>query len=80
MVDHYPEDTMPEPENPDRTPEYDTERDPDRCKVSQLSRTGSVRALFKHWNIKPKQSQELGGLVLELFEERFATGKYETTH
>jgi hypothetical protein len=33
MVDHYPEDKMPEPEESGPGVEYDTERDPDRCKV-----------------------------------------------
>ena len=30
MVDHYPEEQMPEPDKP---VEYDTESDPDKCKV-----------------------------------------------
>ena len=30
MVDHYPE---PEPDSPDKPVEYDTESDPDKCKV-----------------------------------------------
>ena len=33
MVDHYPEEQMPEPERSDKNPEYDTEQDPERCKV-----------------------------------------------
>ena len=34
MVDHYPEDNMPEPEAPEQTAEQEAERDPDRCKVT----------------------------------------------
>ncbi len=33
MVDHYPEEQMPEPERSDKPPDYDTEQDPERCKV-----------------------------------------------
>lgn len=34
MVDHYPEEQMPEPERSDKPPEYDSEPDPERCRVS----------------------------------------------
>jgi hypothetical protein len=37
MVDHYPDEQMPEPEVSERPPEYDTEQDPDRCKVKMIS-------------------------------------------
>jgi len=37
MVDHYPDEQMPEPEVSERPPEYDTEQDPDRCKVKLIS-------------------------------------------
>jgi hypothetical protein len=36
MVDHYPEEEMPEPERSDKVPEYDTEQDPERCKVRHV--------------------------------------------
>ena len=65
MVDHYPEEQMPEPDSPDKPVEYDTQSDPEKCKV-RVSMLfwfvlgflklylilGGTRSIFKRWQIK----------------------------